>query len=124
MRYVGTKRRFQKQSVCQLEPLEARQLMSGSTAPIVIQGTNGPDNVELHFVDYHDGHTGFRWTLNGVTYTRNDANPSVIQILTFGGNDSVKVTSTRAGQKLDIDTGSDEDVVELGAWGGPAFDYK
>jgi len=124
MRHVGNKRHLQNQGRCQVEALEARQLMSGSTAPIYIQGTGGPDNVELHFIDYKDGHTGFRWTVNGVTYTRNDCDPSSIQIFTYGGNDWVKVTSTRPGQELDIDTGSNDDVVMLGDYNGPAFDFN
>jgi hypothetical protein len=114
-----TKRR---NTVVAFENCESRRLMS-ATDPIIIAGSDAHDVIEFHYVDYHNGHDAYVWTINGVQHSAHDVDPQYIFINTLGGIDDVYVNSTRPGQELSINTGAGDDLVALGNYNGLSFDY-
>src|SRR5437867_4461184 len=112
-----------RSAVVAFENVEPRRMMSITQLPIVITGTDSNDAIDLHF-EQSGGHDWFVWHINGQGHALKDWDPVYIEIDGYGGNDSIKVNSTRPGQDLRINAGDGDDSVSLGVFGSSqTFDY-
>jgi hypothetical protein len=115
--------RKQRPTVVAFENVEPRRMMSITQLPIVITGTSSNDTIDLHF-EHSGGHDWFVWHINGQGHALKDWDPAYIEIDGYGGNDTIKVNSTRPAQDLRVNGGDGNDSLSLGVFGSSeTFDY-
>jgi len=81
-------KRLQKnRRIALVEALEGRTLLSGS--PLILNGTDGPDKIEVYYTQLAQGNFEYNYNVNGVGGSVFDAVPSKIVVNAKGGNDKI-----------------------------------
>jgi hypothetical protein len=107
------KRRSQKRRlVVAIEPLETRTLFNGADGPIVINGTDGPDKIELYYGQLADWNWTWNYNVNGVGKGLYDFDASNVVINGKGGDDKITLFSLPFAP-VAINGGAGDDQIEL-----------
>jgi len=73
------------------EPLESRTLLSGG--PLILNGTDGPDTIEVYYTRLAQGNFTYNYNVNGVGGSFFNVTPDKIVINGKGGNDKITMFS-------------------------------
>src|SRR5678816_3765213 len=107
------KRRPQKRSpFVAIENLETRTLFNGADGPIVINGTDGPDKIELYYGQLADWNWTWNFNVNGVGKSLYDFDASNVVINGKGGDDKITIFSLPFAP-VAINGGAGDDQIEL-----------
>jgi hypothetical protein len=105
-------KRSQNRRLFVAEALESRTMFNGADGPIVINGTDGPDKIEVYYTTLAGWNWEYNYNVNGVGGTYYDFDASNVVVNGKGGDDKIVFYSLPFAPTA-INGGAGDDQIEL-----------